>query len=157
MVEVEQQPPQQQMMEDPMQHQDDSQYDQQQQPGQEGMDGQDEDGFDELVKADVINLYKQKCEAAGMNPHDAFIAYLEETYDENESIDIVIHGNDKYMFTDRITDDHLILICSTLQRYAIHIDEIDLRYNLITDIGARALGDLISKSVRLLNLNLMGN
>lgn len=92
-----------------------------------------------------------------MNPHDAFIAYLEETYDENESIDIVIHGNDKYMFTDRITDDHLILICSTLQRYAIHIDEIDLRYNLITDIGARALGDLISKSVRLLNLNLMGN
>ena len=61
------------------------------------------------------------------------------------------------MFTDRITDDHLIVICSTLQRYAIHIEEIDLRYNSITDIGARALGDLISKSVRLLNLNLMGN
>jgi len=61
------------------------------------------------------------------------------------------------MFTDRITDDHMIVICSTLERYAIHIDEVDLRYNMITDIGARALGDLISKSVRLLNLNLMGN
>ena len=61
------------------------------------------------------------------------------------------------MFTDRITHDHLIVICSTLQRYAIHIEEIDLRYNQITDVGARALGDLISKSIRLLNLNLMGN
>lgn len=120
------------------------------------MEGQDQE-FDELVKADIINLYKQKAEQAGMQPHDAFIQYLEETYDENDSLDIVIPGNHKYMFTDRITDDHLILICSTLERYAIHIDEIDLRYNMITDIGARALGNLISKSVRLLNLNLMGN
>jgi hypothetical protein len=113
--------------------------------------------FAELVKGDIISLYKEKSEQAGLQPHDAFIQYLEETYDENDSIDIVIHGNHKYMFTDRITDDHLIVICSTLQRYAIHIEEIDLRYNTITDIGARALGDLISKSVRLLNLNLMGN
>ena len=82
---------------------------------------------------------------------------MEETYDENDSIDIAIHGNHKYMFTDRLTDDHLIVICATLERYAIHIDEIDLRYNLITDIGARALGDLISKSVRILNVNLSGN
>ena len=121
-------------------------------------DGQDQvEDFAELVKGDIINLYKEKSEQAGLQPHDAFIQYLEETYDENDSIDIVIHGNHKYMFTDRITDDHLIVICSTLQRYAIHIEEIDLRYNSITDIGARALGDLISKSVRLLNLNLMGN
>ncbi len=113
--------------------------------------------FAELVKGDIINLYKEKSEQAGLQPHDAFIQYLEETYDENDSIDIVIHGNHKYMFTDRINDDHLIVICNTLARYAIHIDEIDLRYNTITDVGARALGDLISKSVRLLNLNLMGN
>ena len=127
--------------------------------GQQMDDGGEAEQIDfaELVKGDIINLYKEKAEQAGMQPHDAFIQYLEETYDENESIDIVIHGNHKYMFTDRITDDHLILICNTLERYAIHIEEIDLRYNHITDIGARALGNLISKSVRLLNLNLMGN
>ena len=39
----------------------------------------------------------------------------------------------------------------------VYIEEIDLRYNQITDIGAKALGDLISKSPRLLNLNLQGN
>lgn len=123
------------------------------------MEGQQEEvpDYAELVKGDIINLYKEKSEAAGMQPHEAFMQYLEETYDENDSLDIVIPGNHKFIFTERITDDHLIVICSTLQRYAIHIDEIDLRYNLITDIGARALGDLISKSVRLLNLNLMGN
>ena len=87
--------------------------DQQQQ--ENNMDGQDQvEDFAELVKGDIINLYKEKSEQAGMQPHDAFIQYLEETYDENDSIDIVIHGNHKYMFTDRITDDHLIIICSTL-------------------------------------------
>ena len=55
--------------------------------------------------------------------------YLEETYDENDSIDIQIPGNHKQMFTDRITDNHLIVICATLERYAIYIEEIDLRYN----------------------------
>ena len=74
-----------------------------------------------MVKGDIIQLYKEKSEQAGLQPHDAFIQYLEETYDENDSIDIVIHGNHKYMFTDRITDDHLIVICATLERYAIHI------------------------------------
>ena len=53
------------------------------------------------------------------------------------------------MFTYRITDNHLIVICATLERYAIYIEEIDLRYNQITDVGAKALGDLISKSPRL--------
>ena len=130
----------------------------QQQQDMGDMDGQEQvEDFAELVKGDIITLYREKSEQAGLQPHDAFIQYLEETYDENDSIDIVIHGNHKYMFTDRISDDHLIVICSTLARYAIHIEEIDLRYNQISDIGARALGDLISKSVRLLNLNLMGN
>jgi len=82
---------------------------------------------------------------------------LEETYDENESIEIVIPGNDKFNFTNRITDTQLIVICSTLERYSIYIDEVDLRYNQITDVGAKALGDLISNSRRLGGLNVQGN
>ena len=89
-----------------------------------------------------------------IEPHRAFIKYLEETYDENDALEIVIQGNDKLNFTNRITDNHLIAICSTLDRYAIYIEDIDLRYNDITDIGAKALGDLVNKSRRLLGLNL---
>jgi len=48
----------------------------------------------------------------------------------------------------------LIALCSTLYQFAIYIEDIDLRYNEITDEGAQALSDLISKSPRLLGLNL---
>lgn len=98
-----------------------------------------------------------------MEPHGPFLQYLEETYDENDSLDLIMPGNDKLMFNERITDDHLIVICRTLERYAIYIEEIDLRYNKITDLGARMLADLIKGSDRaqgshrLLILNLMGN
>ena len=38
------------------------------------MDGQEQvEDFAELVKGDIINLYKEKSEQAGMQPHDAFI------------------------------------------------------------------------------------
>jgi NLR family CARD domain-containing protein 3 len=111
----------------------------------------------ELVKEDVLALYKEKSEKAGIEPHVAFVSYLEKTYDENDHIDIVIHGNHKYMFSDRITDNQLMVICATLDRYALFIEDVDLRYNQITDVGAKALGDLISKSPRLLGLNLQGN
>ena len=96
---------------------------------QDQMEQQPQVDYAELVKADVIALYKEKSEQAGLEPHDAFMQYLEETYDENDSIDITIPGNHKQMFTYRITDNHLIVICATLERYAIYIEEIDLRYN----------------------------
>ena len=58
-------------------------------------DQQPQVDYAELVKADVIALYKEKSEQAGLEPHDAFMQYLEETYDENDSIDITIPGNHK--------------------------------------------------------------
>ena len=48
-------------------------------------------------------------------------------------------------------------LCSALDQFAIYIEDIDLRYNEITDEGAQALADLIVKSPRLLGLNLQGN
>ena len=40
----------------------------------------------------------------GIEPHAAFIDYLEKTYDDNMSLDIPLLGNHQYMFNDRITD-----------------------------------------------------
>lgn len=125
--------------------------------GQLVQDDQQQINHMDLNKGDVIELYKQKSAEAEMEPHGAFLQYLEDTFDDNESLEIIIHGNDKYNFTERISDNHLIIICRTLERYALYIDEVDLRYNEITDLGARILGDLIQNSVRIVSLNLMGN
>jgi Ran GTPase-activating protein (RanGAP) involved in mRNA processing and transport len=97
------------------------------------------------------------CDQAEQEANEAFCVYLEETFDENDALDIVIQGNDKYNFMSRLNDKQLMLICQTLERYAIYIEDVDLRYNELTDVGAKALGDLIAKSPRLLGLNLQGN
>jgi hypothetical protein len=78
-----------------------------------------------------------------VEPHRAFVRYLEETFDENDALEIVIQGNDKLNFSNRVTDKALIAICSTLEKYAIYIEDIDLRFNEITDVGARHLGELV--------------
>lgn len=92
-----------------------------------------------------------------MEAHEAFCAYLEETYDENENLELIIQGNDKYNFLARVDDKQLIVLCQTLEKYAIYITEIDLRYNHITDHGAKALANLINRAPQLLGLNLQGN
>lgn len=110
--------------------------------------------FAELIKSDVLDLYLSRCKSSGIEPHRAFVRYLEETMDENDAIEIVIQGNDKLNFTNRVSDKALIAICSTLEQYAVYIEDIDLRYNELTDIGAKALAELICRSQRLLGLNL---
>ncbi len=105
----------------------------------------------------MLNSYYLKCEQLGIQPHRAFIRYLEDTYDENEALEIIIQGNDKLNFSNRVTDEALMALCAALEPFAIFIEDIDLRYNEITDTGARYLGDLLSRSHRLLGLNLKGN
>lgn len=113
--------------------------------------------FAELIKSDIIDLYNHRCKASGIQPHRAFITYLEQTYNQNDRIELTMKGNDKINFNNRINDHTLIAICSALDKYAIYIEDIDLRYNEISDVGAKALGDLLCRSQRLLGLNLQGN
>jgi len=44
--------------------------------------------YAELVKAELLTQYRDMCQQANIEAHEAFCAYLEETYDENDSIDI---------------------------------------------------------------------
>ena len=46
--------------------------------------------YAELVKAELLTQYRDMCQQANIEAHEAFCAYLEETYDENDSIDIQI-------------------------------------------------------------------
>jgi|TARA_B110000305_G_C19300089_1_gene568687 predicted nucleic acid-binding protein len=56
--------------------------------------------------------------------------------EDNEALEIVIQGNDKHNFNNRVNDKILIALCATLDQYAIYIEDIDLRFNEITDEGA---------------------
>jgi Ran GTPase-activating protein (RanGAP) involved in mRNA processing and transport len=48
-------------------------------------------------------------------------------------------------------------IIDVLEDYSVYVEDIDLRYNHISDEGAQYLSQLIEKSERLLGLNLQGN
>lgn len=97
-------------------------------------------------------------EQHGIEPHPAFLQYLEPREDdEDQSLEIMLPGNHKHMFFERITDLHLKVICETLRQYAIYLEDIDLSYNELSDAGAEHLHSLIKRAPRLTGLNLMGN
>lgn len=107
-----------------------------------------------MSKEAILQEYVEACESAGIDPHPNFMAYLQETMDDEESIDLVVHGNQKENFNNRIEDKDLIVISDVLEPYAIYVEDIDLRYNHISDAGAEALSRLVMRASRLLGLNL---
>jgi len=110
--------------------------------------------FKKLNKTEILEEYLQACKSADIEPHPNFLSYLAETKDENESIDLVIHGNSKENFNQWVEDVDVMVFVETLEPYAIYVEDIDLRYNHISDTGAETLSWLIGRAVRLLGLNL---
>ena len=55
--------------------------------------------------------------------------YLIDTEEDNEALEIVIQGNDKHNFNNRIEDQSLVALVASLEQFAIYIEDIDLRYN----------------------------
>ena len=104
--------------------------------------------YPELNKQEIMFLYKQKCEQCDppKEPHPAFMNYLERTIDDVETIVLEVRGNDKRNFNNRLDDQAVILLAAALEPFAFYIVDIDLRFNEITDDGALALAELISKS-----------
>jgi hypothetical protein len=47
-------------------------------------------GSAELNKMELLENYKQRCQLLGVAPNRCFIRYLEETADDNESLELVI-------------------------------------------------------------------
>ena len=117
--------------------------------------------YAELNRTELLQVYINKCQEANVEPHHHMVNYLDvpeqEERQEEEALEIIIQGNLKENFSSRVTDLDLVCICSAFDQFAVYIEDIDLRYNEITDEGAQALADLISKSPRLLGLNLQGN
>jgi len=47
-------------------------------------------GAAELVKLELLDQYHQRCQAMEVAPNRCFVRYLEETQEENESLELVI-------------------------------------------------------------------
>lgn len=75
----------------------------------------------------------------------------------HERVDLRIPGNDKYNFHERVTDDHLELLLDALKTVAESVRTIDLRYNLLTDKGAKALAEFLKVAKNVTAINLLGN
>eukprot|EP00826_Nyctotherus_ovalis_P065312 TRINITY_DN9598_c0_g1_i5.p1 TRINITY_DN9598_c0_g1~~TRINITY_DN9598_c0_g1_i5.p1 ORF type:complete len:372 (+),score=97.59 TRINITY_DN9598_c0_g1_i5:104-1219(+) len=89
-----------------------------------------------------------------MEPLPSIIRYLEAGGDLTA---LVIHGNDKHNFHQRVTDEHLVPLLATLSPGAEKIVKIDLRYNLLNDNGAKSFADFLKLTTSLTTLNLLGN
>lgn len=113
--------------------------------------------YQTLNKQDIINRYTKKCKEMNIHPYPYFLGYLEDTVDSSDSLDVIIPGNDKYNFNNRLKIQDIIAIVSVLRDYAFHIHHIDLRFNNMDDEAAKALSDLLKRSERLITLNLQGN
>jgi hypothetical protein len=61
-------------------------------------EGEGDQDIKPLNKELLLEKYISKCKSMDLEPHQAFVKYLEETEDDNESIDLVIHGNEKENF-----------------------------------------------------------
>jgi Ran GTPase-activating protein (RanGAP) involved in mRNA processing and transport len=103
---------------------------------------------------DKVNTYKEECSSHSIEPLASIVRYFESVGDLTE---LAIHGNDKYNFHARVTDQHLVPLLAVLSPNAENILTIDLRYNLLTDTGITNLSDFLKLTKSLKKLNLMGN
>lgn len=70
--------------------------------------------YAELSKQEIMFIYKEKCNEMQIEPHPCFVTYLEETVEDNEALEIIIQGNDKLYFNNRVNDQTLIALCAAL-------------------------------------------
>lgn len=129
-----------------------------------------------ISKREIVNSYVKKCEEFNRPQNKSVYNYLEQQriqqdknlqarenavdeedmffMDEDNNLDFIFMGNDKYNFSSRIDDLDLMPVASVLEPHAIFIEHIDLRYNRITDTGAISISKVLRAAANLKTLNL---
>ncbi|KFO94264.1 Leucine-rich repeat-containing protein 34, partial [Buceros rhinoceros silvestris] len=111
-------------------------------------------------RPDLHQGYVQACQNLG-RPENPFIAHVLQEADKNDKmqtkgITLKIAGNNRLVPVQRVTDDDLQVLASVLGNAAF-ITGLDLRYNLLTDAGAKHVATLLQENSSLRYLNLMFN
>ena len=109
-----------------------------------------------MIKTEeIVKEYKELCKELSEKPYNPFIESIEEN--EEANLDLILRGNDKLNFKNRVKDTDLLVITTHLTTYGHFIEHIDLRYNQITDEGASYLAKLLKICPNIVTLNLEGN
>ncbi|XP_009700123.1 PREDICTED: leucine-rich repeat-containing protein 34 [Cariama cristata] len=113
------------------------------------------------VRPDLYQHYVQACQNLGQ-PENPFIARVLQEADKNDKsrwtkgITLKIAGNNHLVPVQRVTDDDLQVLASVL-RNTVFATGLDLRYNVLTDAGAKNVATFLQENSTLRYLNLMFN
>ncbi|NXY45340.1 LRC34 protein, partial [Ceuthmochares aereus] len=113
------------------------------------------------VHPDLHQHYVQACQSLGRS-ENPFIAHLLQEADKDykndwtKGITLKIAGNNHLVPVQRVTDDDLQVLASVL-RNTVFVTGLDLRYNILTDAGAKHMAAFLQENSTLQYLNLMFN
>ncbi|KFQ22654.1 Leucine-rich repeat-containing protein 34, partial [Merops nubicus] len=105
--------------------------------------------------------YVQACQNLGQ-PENPFIAHVLREADKNDKnrqtkgTTLKIAGNNHLVPVQRVTDDDLQVLASVLHN-TVFVTGLDLRYNVLTDAGAKHVAAFLQENSTLQYLNLMFN
>ncbi|NXK48045.1 LRC34 protein, partial [Chauna torquata] len=113
------------------------------------------------VLPDLHQQYLQACRNLSQ-PENPFIAHVLQEADKNDNIrrtkgiTLKIAGNSHLVPVQRVTDEDLQVLASVLNS-AVFVTGLDLRYNILTDVGAKHVATFLQENSTLQYLNLMFN
>ncbi|XP_019388251.1 PREDICTED: leucine-rich repeat-containing protein 34 isoform X1 [Crocodylus porosus] len=108
----------------------------------------------------LCKQYLQVCQESNQ-PENPFIAHMLREADKDNIIltkgfTLKIAGNNRLVPVQKITDEDLYVLVCILPKN-IFITGLDLRYNVLTDVGAKHIAKLLQENSSLRYLNLMFN
>ncbi|NXU50620.1 LRC34 protein, partial [Turnix velox] len=109
---------------------------------------------------DLHQHYVRACQNLGQ-PENPYISHVLQEADKNDKIwtngiTLKIPGNNHPEPVQRVTDDDLQVLASVLGN-AVVVTGLDLRYNALTDAGAKHVATFLQENSTLQYLNLMFN
>ncbi|XP_078616720.1 leucine-rich repeat-containing protein 34-like [Branchiostoma floridae x Branchiostoma japonicum] len=109
----------------------------------------------------ILDRYKEVCKTEGIPVHKYILKVLKKAHEDylsepSDEMTLDLAGNNKLLTDMRLEDRDMVPLCQTLAN-STYVSRLDLRYNNITDEGAKHLGKLIEVSVSLRFLNVMCN
>ncbi|NXG74484.1 LRC34 protein, partial [Baryphthengus martii] len=113
------------------------------------------------VRPDLHQHYVRACQNLGQ-PENPFVAHVLQEADKNDKISwtkgitLKIAANNHLVPVQRVTDDDLQVLASVLLN-TVSVTGLDLRYNVLTDAGAKHVAAFLKENSSLRYLNLMFN
>ncbi|XP_071944428.1 leucine-rich repeat-containing protein 34-like isoform X2 [Antedon mediterranea] len=109
----------------------------------------------------VQNRYVETCKELDLKPNKFIMKVLdmerqEQIIDPQDNMAIKLPGNNHLLTDTRLQDEDALILYKSLVN-STYVTSLDLRYNNISDEGAKHIGNLIKDTCGLKHLNIMCN